>query len=105
MIDLSVARDFSEFPFGRYPSHGPNSGQRFRDDFLIPALRRGSVTVDLSGARGLAPSFMEEAFGGLIRKGFSLKQLREQMTIRCENDLSRVSEAWAYVEAAAELIH
>lgn len=31
--------------------------------------------MDLDGTYGLGPSFLEEAFGGLIRKGFDYGQL------------------------------
>ncbi|MBU1348197.1 MAG: STAS-like domain-containing protein [Alphaproteobacteria bacterium] len=100
MLEISVARDFSRFPFGRYPDHGPYSGQRFRDEFMVPRLKEGSLTVDLDGARGLAPSFLEEAFGGLVRLGFDLATLRARLTIVCEADPSRVDEAWAYIVSA-----
>jgi len=102
MRDLSVSRDFSEFPFGRYPEHGPFNGQRFRDEFIKPALEQDEpVTVDLTGARGLAPSFLEECFGGLIRAGFSENRLRQLLTIRSDNDPSYIDEIWDYVHDAA----
>ena len=104
---LNVARAFSEYPFGRYPSHGPNNGQRFREEFLIPALRQHEqVTVDLTGARGLAPSFLEEAFGGLVRSGFSTADLRTRLVIQSDLDSSFVTEAWGYIDdAAAKVMH
>jgi hypothetical protein len=101
MTELSVARDFSRFPFGRYPDHGPHNGQRFREELLAPRLEDGEVVVDLNGARGLAPSFLEEAFGGLVRRGFEVSLLRRRLKIVCETDPSRVEEAWAYIENAA----
>lgn len=100
---LSVARDFSEYPFGRYPAHGPHSGQRFRDEHLLPLLRKKLVvTVDLTGAKGLAPSFLEEAFGGLVRAGFSEADLQELLIIRSDLDPSLAEEAWIYVKDAAQ---
>lgn len=94
---LLVSKDFSELPFGRYPKHGPNNGQRFRDDFLIPALQQHqSILVDLTGTRGLAPSFLEEAFGGLVRKGYTESELRLRMEIT-NSDTSYVDDSWSYV--------
>lgn len=102
MTNLSVARDFSEYPFGRYPAHGPHNGQRFRDDLLCPRLRRGEhVTVDLTGAKGLAPSFMEETFGGLVRAGFTESHLRAHLTVECRTDPSLIDEAWMYIRDAS----
>jgi STAS-like domain of unknown function (DUF4325) len=102
--EISVARDFTEFPFGRYPEHGPFSGQEFRSRLLVPALKaHRKVVVDLAGARGLAPSFLEEAFGGLIREGFSLDQLVDQLEIHSDVDPSYISEVWMYVRDAARI--
>src|SRR6185295_8614794 len=41
---IHVAGEFSKFPAGRYRADGPHSGQRFREEFLEPALR-GSLPV------------------------------------------------------------
>ena len=41
---INVATDFSKYPGGRFVNDGAFSGQRFRDDFLVPALK-GSVTL------------------------------------------------------------
>ncbi|MBS0411437.1 MAG: STAS-like domain-containing protein [Proteobacteria bacterium] len=98
---LNVAIQFSENPFGRFPGDGPNSGQRFREEFLLPKLREGSrVTVDLTGAHGLAPSFLEESFGGLVRAGLTVEFLRTHLTLKSDLDPSFVSEVWEYIEHA-----
>jgi len=65
--------DFSEFPGARYDSLGPNSGEKFRKTVLIPAIKanenKETITVVLDGAFGYGSSFLDEAFGGLIRDG------------------------------------
>ena len=67
-IRISIARDFSSSPSGRFPEDGPFSGERFRDEFLLPALKANdSVEVILDGVSGFGSSFLEEAFGGLVR--------------------------------------
>lgn len=77
MISIQVAREFSRHPAGRFEKDGPYSGESFRRKFLVPHLRNGeAITVDLDGARGYGSSFLEEAFGGLIREGFTLAQVR-----------------------------
>ena len=68
MKKIDISKDFSDVPAGRYKMDGPHSGERFRDDILIPALRTGEkVEVILDGAEGYGSSFLEEAFGGLVR--------------------------------------
>ncbi|WP_422422107.1 STAS-like domain-containing protein [Pseudomonas sp. GZD-222] len=63
--------DFSEFPGPRYASLGPNSGEDFRKTVLIPNINQhqGDISVNLDGAFGYGSSFLDEAFGGLIRDG------------------------------------
>tara|TARA_R110002020_G_scaffold10801_22_gene41093 strand:- start:17021 stop:17338 length:318 start_codon:yes stop_codon:yes gene_type:complete len=71
MRTINVARDFSKFPAGRYKAKGKGSGQEFRDKFLVPALdAKERVIIELDGAAGYPPSFLEEAFGGLVRLGY-----------------------------------
>lgn len=98
---ISVANDFSRYPAGRYKSDGPFSGQHFRDDFVVPALRENElVVVDLDGTRGYGSSFLEEAFGGLVRLGFSTSDLRERLSFR-STDPSLEAEIKDYIEQAA----
>ncbi|PIB89932.1 STAS-like domain-containing protein [Caulobacter sp. FWC2] len=96
---VDVATQFDRYPFGRYPSHGPNNGQRFREEFLIPDLQRGvRLVVDLSHAEGLAPSFLEEAFGGLVRAGFSPTELKDLLDLKSEVDPSLIDEVQTYID-------
>ena len=65
---INIARDYSSLPGGRYRDDGPGNGTAFREDFLVPALKKGgAVRVVLDGAAGYPSSFLEEAFGGLVR--------------------------------------
>lgn len=75
--EITVASDFSRFPAGRFRDDGPYTGERFREDFLVPALKQCEVlTVDLDGVMGYGSSFLEEAFGGLVRvSGFDSQSL------------------------------
>ena len=68
-VEISIAKDFTPFPAGRIPRDGPYNGQSFREDYLKPLLRdNDQVTIILDGVAGLPSSFLEEIFGGLIRK-------------------------------------
>ncbi|UKV15643.1 STAS-like domain-containing protein [Thalassospiraceae bacterium SW-3-3] len=76
LMMIHIADDFSPYPSGREKSDGPNSGERFRDDFLVPALQENDVVeIVLDGVKGYPSSFTEEAFGGLIRLGFNKEEL------------------------------
>ena len=83
---INIAKDFSRYPSGRVVSDGPNSGEKFRQVHLIPALRdHDKVVVVLDGVRGYPSSFTEEAFGGLVRNGFSKEELLRKLKIVFES--------------------
>ncbi|QFS83966.1 STAS-like domain-containing protein [Roseivivax sp. THAF197b] len=75
---IRVVQDFHPRPAGRYPADGEGNGTTFRERFLLPALRnRTPVVVDLDGAPGYPSSFLEEAFGGLVREQVKPEVIRE----------------------------
>lgn len=99
-MNISIARQFSETPAGRYVSDGPASGQRFREEVLLPALRAGkNISIDLDGAVGFGSSFLEEAFGGLVRAGFQARDLRNRLTILSGLQAYR-DRVWRYIDEA-----
>ncbi len=74
--------DFSKNPYGRYLSDSNCSGQGFRIEVLAPAMRAyDKVHVDLDGYNRYGRSFLDEAFGGLIREeGFTKEELDLKLT-------------------------
>ena len=59
----------------RYIRLGPESGEEFRDNFFIPWLNKNAnekdLYVDFEGTIVYTPSFLEETFGGAIRKRYA----------------------------------
>ena len=80
---ISIAKDYSVTPAGRYFTDGTYSGQRFREEFLYPALQEyDQVEINLDKTLGYGSSFLEEAFGGLIReKGMKLDDVKNKINI------------------------
>lgn len=70
-MTITIAKDFSRYPAGRYRNDGPYSGEKFRDDMLAPTLallgNGERLHILMDGVRGYGSSFLEEAFGGLMR--------------------------------------
>lgn len=80
---------------------GPGSGEAFRDDVLIPALTRARdadtvLVVDLDGVAGLPTSFLEEAFGGLLRHtAWTLASIKDTLKLKADDP-----DLWPYIELA-----
>lgn len=81
---ITVVKDFNKRPYGRYREDGDGSGAAFRKDCLAPALREhGRVLVVLDGYNRYGRSFLDEAFGGLIREeGFTWEYLKEHLSYK-----------------------
>lgn len=70
---IKIAKEYTKTPGGRYISEGKYSGEDFRKRILEPKYLEAKnnndvLTVDLDGGYGYAPSFLDEAFGGLARE-------------------------------------
>ena len=90
-MTYSIAKEFTKTPGGRFRQNGPFSGEEFRDDVLRD-LFRGAVeagdtlVIVLDGTSGYPPSFLEEAFGGMIRLGFSsLDQMNQHLELKAHD--------------------
>jgi len=104
MKTIKIATEFTDTPVGRFPEDGPHSGQRFREEFLRPLLNdETEVTVDIDGLEGCGSSFLEEAFGGLVRKGyFTAAQLKKKLHVLSKDKGSRMyhDSIWKHIQDA-----
>lgn len=100
MKTIHIAEDFSKYPAGRYNKDGPFSGEAFRRKFLEPNLKQNEdLLIDLDGARGYGSSFLEEAFGGLVRLGYPKEDLKRKLKIKAKNE-SLITEIFDFIENA-----
>lgn len=102
MSTYNIAADFTQFPGFRYREHSEGSGQEFREDVLLDFMRAGAkVVIDLGGTSGYPSSFLEEAFGGLVRAGYTADQVRNVITLSAPPSYQHyVDMAWEYVDKA-----
>ncbi|OUR63481.1 DUF4325 domain-containing protein [Methylophaga sp. 42_25_T18] len=101
---IVLIKDFDPRPYGRGPEGEESSGQKFRDEVLAPALREYEhVHVDLSGYNRYGRSFLDEAFGGLIREsGFSGEDIHEKLSYSHDLLQSLIAVIDQRIEAAIE---
>jgi hypothetical protein len=66
---ISAARDFSRTPGPRHARQGNWSGEAFREMLERGLRRHQRLLIVLDGTRGYGSSFLDEAFGGLVRGG------------------------------------
>ena len=93
MIRIDIGRDFSLVTGGRRRDSGPHSAEAFRDDLLVPALRRGGrVAVSINGP-SYSMAWLEEAFGTLQNLGFSSDDLSARLVIEADGDYRYTAEA------------
>lgn len=102
MITIQLAKEFSRYPAGRNTKDGPYSGELFRKKFLEPNLKiHDKIIIELDGARGYGSSFLEEAFGGLVRAGYSINDLKEKLIIKATNK-SLEAEIFDFIDQAGK---
>lgn len=68
-IEISIRKDYTKLPGGRKIKDGKGSGEGFKE-LIKSRLVNGTNTpllIDLDDTPGFESSFLDEAFGGLIR--------------------------------------
>ncbi|WP_322805373.1 STAS-like domain-containing protein (plasmid) [Vibrio alfacsensis] len=90
------------FPGPRYIRLGPHSGEEFRQNILIPAIEQNrEIVINLDGTFGYGSSFLEEAFGGLVRKGIDkdiIIYIRDNLI--SNDDPTYITEIKEYIDDA-----
>ena len=100
---IDIGREFSRYPAGRTAKDGDYSGQVFLKKFLIPALTKGSnVKILLDSALSYGSSFLEEAFGGLIRDEIITPEEFYSRVEFVSSDEYLLAEVASYVKDATE---
>ncbi len=70
---IDIASEYDAYPAGRDDSDGPYNGTKFRNQILRPRYVKAfddgvELVVFIDGVKSFGSSFLEEAFGGLVRE-------------------------------------
>lgn len=74
MAEINIGTEFSRDPAGRYYTDGAGSGEEFREEHLLPALKKLSndevldIIID-DDVEGYGSSFLVEGFAGVVKFG------------------------------------
>ena len=104
-MKIIVAEDFYRRPAGRYRTQGTYTGEAFREDILFPFIEKLSpaekLLVDFTGVSMNGSSFLEEAFGGLVRNHhLNYSKLRDLLQLSFPRRPSLEEKVWKYIEDA-----
>lgn len=105
-MNLKIAKDFSTAPGPREITEGKYSGELFRKEVLLPKVldamgKNDELVVDLDGTSGYGTSFLEEAFGGLIREnGLQLPALKKTLRFISIDEPELLDEIEEYMRDA-----
>ena len=105
---LHIAKEYSRCPGARYESEGEFSGEKFREELLLPRLKEAiekkvMLEVVLDGSAGYSTAFIEEAFGGLIRKdGMTMKEIEGHLYVISDEDPTYIDDIKIYLRNAWE---
>lgn len=104
---ISIAHDFNKFPAGRYLTDGPYNGEKFRIEYLTPALNDKKISIlriSLDGLGGVGSSFWDEAFGGLILKDkIPYHTIKQKLQLICKEDEALSKLVWDCIEEAKDV--
>ena len=103
-MELKISRDYSKMPGGRYRKDGSYSGEDFREKHLIPLYERAKesgeiLIVNFDGGYGYATSFLEEAFGGLVRS-LGDRSILSHLEFVSDDDSNTIVKVIAYIKGA-----
>lgn len=105
-MNINICKDYTDTPGGRYIIQGDFSGEDFRNKLLKPkyieAVEKGEkLKIDLDGGYGYGSSFLEEAFGGLIRElEENYKQALEIIELKSDDEPSLIDDITKYINDA-----
>lgn len=100
---IKISEDFTDAPGPRFIKQGEYSGEYFRENMLIPYLKRSidnkeKLIIDFDDCFGYPTSFLEEAFGGL-KEEFSKDIILNNIEFISNDEEGLVDEVKGYIES------
>ncbi|QCE34621.1 DUF4325 domain-containing protein [Acetobacteraceae bacterium] len=106
MNTIRISKDFAPRTGARFKRLGPHSGEEFQNLLLkrlASATANDPLYVYIDGKNGYFSSFLEEAFGGLVRTNkITPADLEKKLIIEADCDANQpyVKQAKQYIQEA-----
>lgn len=93
MIKINIKNEFSDCPGARYRKDGPNSGEEFYQEILLPRFEKAmqkneKLEINLDGVWGYPSSFVSGSFG-ILSINYGAKQVLEIIDFISEESETR----------------
>lgn len=98
-IKYDIAKEYTVTPIGRYKKDSRFSGEGFKEILADFIAKEQPVCLVMDNTGGYNPSFLEEAFGGLIRSGISKSSINKYISYDT-SDPSLLAEISLYIDDA-----
>jgi hypothetical protein len=103
---INIALQFTKTPGARFRTDGDFSGEQFREEFLEKYFAKPNddekVQIVLDGAIGYPTSFLEESFGGLVRKFKNKEAVKKKFSFVSNENPLLIDEINEYIENALD---
>ena len=97
---INIKKDFTDSPGGRYRSDGQFSGEEFREDYLEPLFENTDVNeieIDFDGGFGYASCWLDEVFGGLVKK-YGYHNVKNKLILISNDEPGLIEDIKKYME-------
>lgn len=107
-MSYDIAEEYTPYPAGRNIQDGPGSGEGFRNELLKLIERKQErglrkIKLIMDNTFGYGSSFLDEAFGGLIRESQYSKALINETFEFITNDPVLIKQIQGYMADAEKL--
>lgn len=104
-VIINIASEYTKTPGARYIADGQYSGEDFRNNLLEPIYKKclenkEKLTINFDGGYGYGTSFLEESFGGLVRKGYSSDELLNNLILISNEEPELINKVKKYIKEA-----
>ena len=107
-MTINIAEEYTETPGARYISDGPYSGEDFRDNILEEKYKeclknKEQLIINFDGGYGYSTGFLEECFGGLVRKGYNGDEMLNTMIFISNEEPNLINDIIEYITDAERI--